>query len=100
MGREMIILSEVCPQGKNKYHTISLICGIQNMAQVNLSTKQKPTHKRRDQPCGFQGADLGRMEGEAGVSRCKLLHTGWTNKGASCGAGSCIQSPGINHGGK
>ena len=68
MGREMIILSEVCPQGKNKYHTISLICGIQNMAQVNLSTKQKPTHKRRDQPCGFQGAGLGRMEGEAGLA--------------------------------
>ena len=69
------------------------------MAQMNLSTKQEPTHKHRDQTCGFQGAGLGRMEGEVGVSRCKLLHIG-TKNGAYCGARSCIQSSGINHGGK
>ena len=39
------------------------------------------------------------MEGEVGVSRCKLLHIG-TKNGAYCGARSCIQSSGINHGGK
>ena len=32
---EIIILSEI-----NKYHMISLICGIQNMAEMNLTTKQ------------------------------------------------------------
>ena len=42
----------------------------------------------------------GRMEGEVGVSRCEPLHIGGANSGAYCGAGSCIRSPGINHGGK
>ena len=28
---------------------ISLICGILNMTQMNLSTKQKPAHRHRKQ---------------------------------------------------
>ena len=39
----IIILSEVstCQKEKDKYHMISLICGIYNMVQMNLSMKQK-----------------------------------------------------------
>ena len=32
---EIIILSEVSQTGKDKYHMISLICGIKNMTQTN-----------------------------------------------------------------
>ena len=34
---------------------ISLIYGIKNMAQMNLSTKQKETHGHKEQTCGCQG---------------------------------------------
>ena len=40
-----IIVSEVSQ--KDKYHMISLICGIWNMIQMNLLTKQKQTHRHR-----------------------------------------------------
>ena len=41
------------------------------------------------------------MEWEFGVSRCKLLHTGWvTNKVLRQSTGNCIQHPVINHNGK
>jgi len=38
---EMIRLSEISQTEKDKYYIISLTCGIQNMTQRNLSTKQK-----------------------------------------------------------
>ena len=48
------------------------------MAQMNLSTKQKQTHRHREQTCGCQG-EGGRvrrgMDWEFGVGRCKLLQT-------------------------
>ena len=52
---------------------ISLICGIQNMAQMNLSTKPKQTH--REQTCGCEGGggSRGWMDWEFGTSTCKLL---------------------------
>ena len=53
MDLEIIILSEV--NQKDKYHMISLICGISNMTQMNLSTKQKQNHRHREQTCGCQG---------------------------------------------
>ena len=37
---EILIIREVQKE-KDKYHMISLTCGIKNMAQINLSTKQK-----------------------------------------------------------
>ena len=55
MDLEMIILSEVSQNEKDKYHIISLICGIQNMAQTNLSTKQKQTHRHKKETWGGQG---------------------------------------------
>ena len=44
MQLEIIIQSEVSQKEKDKYPVISLIRGIQNMAQVNLSTQQKQTY--------------------------------------------------------
>ena len=61
MDLEITILSEVSQKEKDKYHMISIIRGIQNMTQINLSTKQKQTHRRREQICGCQG---GGGEGE------------------------------------
>ena len=67
------------------------------MAQMNLSTKQKQTHGYREQTCGFQGGGSG-MDGEFGVSRCKLLHLEWvSNKLLLCSTGSYIQSLEIDH---
>ena len=38
------------------------------MAEMNLSTKQKQTHRRRGQMCGCQGDEVGRrMDWEIGV---------------------------------
>ena len=39
MDLETVIQSEVSQKEKDKYHMISLICGIQNMTQMNVSTK-------------------------------------------------------------
>ena len=58
MDLEMIILTEVSQTEKDKYHMLSLICGIENMTQMNLSTKQKQTHRRREQTCGCQGGGV------------------------------------------
>ena len=55
MDLEIITLSEASQKEKGKYHMISLICGIYNMTQMNLSTKQKQTHRHREQICGCQG---------------------------------------------
>ena len=55
MQLEIIILSEVSQEEKDKYHMISLICGIKNMTQMNLATKQKQNHVHREQTGGCQG---------------------------------------------
>ena len=63
---------------KEKDLIISLICGISNIAQMNLSTKQKQTHGHREQMCGCQGGGGGSgINREFGVGRCKLLHLEW-----------------------
>ena len=46
MELEIIMLNEVSQ--KDKYHMLSLICGISNMTQINLSAKQKQSHKHRE----------------------------------------------------
>ena len=50
MQLEIITLSQ---KRKGKHCIILLICGIQNVAQINLSTKQKQTH--REWTCSCQG---------------------------------------------
>ena len=52
---ETPILSEVSQKEKDKPQKISLLCGIYNMAQTNLSTEQKQTQRHREQTCGCQG---------------------------------------------
>ena len=44
------------------------------MAQMNLSTEEKKTHRHGEQTCGCQVTGGGsRMDWEFGVSGCKLL---------------------------
>ena len=44
------------------------------MTQMNISTKQKLTHRQREQTCGCQGGGGGGgKDWEFGVSGCKLL---------------------------
>ena len=48
---------------------------------MNLFTKQKQTHRHREQTCGRQGgAEWQVLDWEFGVSRCKLLYIEWINK--------------------
>ena len=72
------------------------------MTQVNLSTKQKQTHRHRKQTVVSKGEGLGKgWSGELGINRCKPLYTEWiNNKILLCGTGHYIQYPGINHNGK
>ena len=51
---------------KDKYHMISLICGISNMTQMNLSKKQKQTLRHREQIVVAKG-DRGRERDGLGV---------------------------------
>ena len=54
MDIEIIILIEISQKEKDKYHMISLICGILKVIQKNLLTKQKQTHRYRKQCYGYQ----------------------------------------------
>ena len=75
---------------------ITLIWGTQNMTQMNLSLKQKWIHRHREQICVTKGR-RGGLDGEFGVSQCKVLHLEWIdNKVLLYTAGNYIQSPGIN----
>ena len=49
MEIEILILSEVSQKEKDQHHMISLKCGIQYMAQMNISTEKKQTHGHRKQ---------------------------------------------------
>ena len=66
MELEIIILSEVSQKKKDKYHVISLICGISNMTQMNLSMKQ--THRHRELIYGCPGLGKG-IDWQYGSSR-------------------------------
>ena len=52
MDLELILLSKVSQTEKDRYHIISLICGILRIIQMNLFTKQKQTHRFRKQTDG------------------------------------------------
>ena len=105
MQLEIIILSEISQKEKDKYHLISLTYGNYNMAQINLSTKQKE-HKGLENRHGGQdrvgvGVGQGRsgMDWEFGVGRCELLPLEWiNNKVLLCSTGNYSQSFGIDHG--
>ena len=67
MDLEIMILSEVSQKEKDKYHIISLICGIKNRTQMNMSVTQKQTHRYRKQSCGCQGESEGKI-GSFGIA--------------------------------
>ena len=95
MDLEIIILSQ---KEKDKYHMISLICGIENITQMNLSTKQRQTHRLL---VAKRLQDGGRMEWEFAISRCKLLWREWVNhRVLPYSTGNYFQYPVINHNGK
>ena len=48
---------------------------------MTLSKEQKQTYRNKEQTCGCQGEGGWGKEGqELGISRCKLLYTGWIDK--------------------
>ena len=60
MDLEISILSKVSQKEKDKYHMISLKCGIYNMMQMNLFIKhtQMYRHKKQSNACQ-RGKGLG-----------------------------------------
>ena len=98
---------------KDKYH-ISLIYGIQNVTQMNLSAKEKETQTKKTN----LGLPRGRKSGggtcwEFGISRCKLYiyiyiyrerererEREWLNKVQLYSTGNYIQYPVIHYNGK
>ena len=82
MNLEIIILSEVKSDSERQIPYDITYRWDLNMIQMNLFTKQKQTHRQREQTCGCQGGGGGGgMHWEFGISRCKLsiLHTEWIN---------------------
>ena len=70
------------------------------MAQMNLSTKQKQTHRHREETCGYCRGGSG-MDREFGVGGCKLLHLEWiSSKVLLYSTGNYIQSLGVEHNGR
>ena len=76
---EIILLSEVKSERERQ-----IPYGITYMwTQINISTKQNQTHKYREKTCGYQGGGgMGEKNWEFGISRGKLLYTGWINNKA------------------
>ena len=103
MKLEILILSEVSQnvsqKEKDRYNMISLICGIQHIAQMNLSTEQKQSYRHGEQTCGCQeGARRSGMDLEFLVNRGKLLHFEWTdNKFLLYSSGNNVQSFVMEH---
>ena len=74
------------------------------MMQVNLSTKQKQTHRQRTHLWLPRGGSGEGVDWECGINRYRMdkpLHIGWiNNKVLLYSTGSYIQYPVINHNGK
>ena len=60
MYLQRIKLSELSQKEKDKYHTTPLICGMQNMTQMNLPMKPKQVHRHREQTGAAEGEGMGR----------------------------------------
>ena len=60
-----------CHTKRDKYHTISLTCGIQNITQMNIFTKQTQNRTVAAKRCR-RG-----MDWEFGIPRCRLLYIEW-----------------------
>ena len=66
---------------------------------MNISTKQKQTHRHREPACGCQRWGVGRGKNqEFGVDSCKLLHLEWiSNRVLLYSTENYIQYVMINH---
>ena len=64
------------------------------MAQMNLPTKQKQTHRHRENKLVAANREGGgsKMDWELGVSRCKRLHLEWISNRSYCSAHVTISS--------
>ena len=72
MELETLILSEVSQKEKDRYYMISLISGIENATQMNISTEKKIVDlENRLVIAKGEGEGVGYWE--FGVNRCKLL---------------------------
>ena len=93
-----VIISEVSQ--KDKYHMISLICGIVNTMQMNLSmTETESQTYRRDWWLPGEKGWRGKV-GSLGLADAKL-HAEWiNNKVLLYSTGNYIRYPVINHTGK
>ena len=92
---ETTILSEVSQKEKDKYHMMSLMCGMQNMLSMNLSMKQKQTNRHRRSTCACQGVEEG--EGLTGSLGFVDANYKWVNnKALLFSTGNYIQYPVIN----
>ena len=60
---------------------------------MNVSVKQKQTHRPREGSCGRQGEGGGGMDWEFGVSRCKVLYTERINEVLLYSTGNYAQHP-------
>ena len=99
MQLEILILSDVCQKEKDKYHMISLICGILSMAQIIVSKNRNRLGDMESRVVGIKGEE-GRsgIDGGFGVGRCKLLHLEWINNEVLLySTKNYIQSLGIEH---
>ena len=67
---------------------------------MNISTKQKQTHRQITDLWLPRGWGRGGIDWEFGVSRYKLLYIEWINKVLLYSTGNYIQYPVINHNGK
>ena len=68
-----------------------------------LATKQKQTHRLREQSCGCKGGGRGGsgMDREFGVGGCKLLHLEWVSSEVLLySTGNYTQSLEIEHDGR
>ena len=63
MDLEIIIPSEFSQKGKDKYHMISLICGIENMTQMNLFMKRNRITEIENRLVAAKGEGAGRGSG-------------------------------------
>ena len=72
------------------------------MAQTNLSTEKKQTHRQKNRFAAARGERRKNgMDWEFGVSRYKLLHLDWIgNEAPLNSAGIYSQSLGVHHDGK
>ena len=78
MGLEIIMLSEVNQEEKDKHH-ITYMWNLKY--DTNKLIYKTETDPQREHTCGFQGeGGWGRVDWESGVSRWKLLYREWITR--------------------